>query len=137
MPTLTGRNLPKLLAELGESGQEVIIGWLVDATHCLFGRRWKPFYTRPEKKKHKRRETAHSDTIKATNQIYFFAVNGTGFLDSKDPVREQLGPARWIMSIDDLFNIIRPTRKNRQEGYLKLFSRTSLGMLLSCPSGGY
>lgn len=126
LPLLSGRNLPKTLGGLGERGREIVVEWLVDTSHALFGRTWKPFFTTKLKKK-KRESTQSSETA---NRVYFFAIDGNGFEISMDSFHKH-GFGYFTMSIDRLLNLIRPTRKNKNQSYLKLFSRTSLGTCIS------
>lgn len=135
MPHLRGKDVPKILQ--GEDGQNLLWDWLVDEPHWLFGRSWKPFHTKPkvdknkqerkkakkDKKENKKEETSH--------HVYFFAVSGNG-LGQRSQSPE--GEVRPNIEIPKLLNEnVRLTRKNKHHSYLKLFSRTGLGMLFLTP----
>lgn len=133
IPNWTVRPLPKILTKLSDRGQELIIEWLIDSTHLLFGRSWKPFYTRPKEKKDVRKEGSQmSEGHDTANRLYFFAVDGVGFRTIPNSIplpQPQPRPLIHVaISIDDLLNLIRPTKENEDQSFLKLFSRTSLGM---------
>jgi RNA dependent RNA polymerase len=128
IPVLTGNRIPKFLADLGDRGREIINKWLITTTHCLFGREWKPFYVRKIKTKDKVKGVVLPD-IDSTKRLCLFAVSGNGFVVSNDPIREPRGINQFVMSIEDLLELIRPTEENKGQSYLKLFSRTSLGIL--------
>jgi len=123
--------LPKLLAKLGEAGQATVIEWLVDANHRLLGRGWKPFFTRPKEGKGQRKESSHFLPDNDVNRVTFFAVDGHGFTVVKDPFCQPRKNFHHVIPINVLLNFLRPTRKNEGQSYLKLFSRTALGMQFS------
>ena len=120
VPPLSGQGLPKVLADLGDRGREIVVEWLVDTTHRLFGRMWKPFFNVKLKKK---------QLAETLNRVYFFAEDGNGIEASNLTDYEQ-GTGLFTMSVDALLNFIRPTRENKTQSYLKLFSRTALGIEL-------
>lgn len=117
MPHLTGRELPKLLQDLGPQGQDAVLQWLVDTSHSLFGRSWKPFFCKPADRKSTKAQKTGKKIFKSDSElahrVYFFAVSGKG-LEEEIPIRV-------------LLNKIRLERKNKHQSFLKLFSRTSLG----------
>lgn len=130
IPNLSGRHAPKILQQMGTSGPEIIIGWLVDAYHNFLERVWKPFHIKPKERRDRTSESNQksSDDPEPVHRIYFFAVDGVGFGDGRIPVDASTQPYTKI-SVDVLLNRIRPTRKNVKQSYLKLFARTSLGKL--------
>lgn len=127
IPSLVDKRAPKLLQQLGKRGSSIVIDWLVDESHQLLGRLWKPFFLKPKERSNRKAVTIQQSTDPdPIHRIYFFAVDGTGFIKGRIPVNylQQL-PVK--MSIELLLNRIRPIRKNIDQNYLKLFSRTALG----------
>jgi hypothetical protein len=133
MPHLAGRFIPKILKELGDPGREMIIEHLVDGTHRLFGRTWKPFHCKPKDSKVRKRDILkdfnEEDSAATAHRVFFFAVDGDGFTIVKDPLRDPSDPESHArIDIPTFLNMVRPTRKNTHQSYLKLFSRTSLAL---------
>ncbi|TAQ88811.1 hypothetical protein B7494_g2864 [Chlorociboria aeruginascens] len=126
-PDLTGDKLPKFLNNVGNTSRETIIDWLIDANHRIFGRTWKPFFTKPEEKKVLKLELGKADkpASRTPFRVYFFAVEGQGLGNQQIP---DLNIDRSEFSIDALLNCIRPIAKNKSEKSLKLFQRTSLAL---------
>ncbi|KAE9365653.1 hypothetical protein N431DRAFT_563500 [Stipitochalara longipes BDJ] len=124
IPLLTGYQLPKYLASLRSEGPRIIVEWLVDGIHDLFGRTWKPFFTTKLKKKKNKDPLQSSET---GNRLYFFAVDGKGIEVCKNSFHER-GPGHYTMSISNLLDFILPMRKNGHQSFLKLFSRISLAL---------
>jgi hypothetical protein len=132
MPHLTDpakmmNGYPQILRDLGDRGLHILLDWLVDGNHSIFGRYWKPFFTKPKEKRSKKRED--SAESKTSHCVYFFAVDGYGI----DIVDGQPGgiPRSLRIDITTLLDMIRLTRKNTHQPIFKLFSRTSLGMFSS------
>jgi hypothetical protein len=130
IPNFTGRRVPKLLRDC-RNGKSIVIEWLFQDMHPLFGRFWIPFCTRPKEGKERKLEsTEHQSELDngAAHRIYCFAVHGIGFDDNHGTPREsETVETRSAMSVDALLNWIRPTWENRDQSYLKLFARTPLG----------
>ncbi|TVY46044.1 RNA-dependent RNA polymerase [Lachnellula subtilissima] len=132
-PHLSGRGVPKILQDLGEQGRELVINHLVDGTHRLFGRTWKPFHCKPKDTKELKRDILKDFNEEASSatahRVFFFAVDGEGFRIVKHPLRDPSYPdSHARIDIPTLLNMVRPTRKNTHQSYLKLFSRTSLAL---------
>ncbi|TVY45153.1 RNA-dependent RNA polymerase [Lachnellula occidentalis] len=133
MPNLSGRGVPKILQDLGDRGRELVIDHLVDGTHRLFGRTWKPFHCKPKDTKELKRDILKDFNEEASSatahRVFFFAVDGEGFRIVKRPLRDPSYPENHPrIDIPNLLNMVRPTRKNTDQSYLKLFSRTSLAL---------
>ncbi|KAF4618382.1 hypothetical protein G7Y89_g14922 [Cudoniella acicularis] len=130
IPHLHGNKIPTYLAKLGDRAREMIIDWLIDGTHRLLGRSWKPFHTRPKEKKDRRRDILRDekDDAVTAHRLFLFAVDGYGFRIVPEPRLELSQPRHVKMTIPYLLNIIRPTRKNVHQSILKLFSRTQLAL---------
>lgn len=130
IPNLTGRRVPKVLRDFPE-GKSVVIEWLFEDMHPVFGRFWVPFCTKPKEGKERKAEATDQQSEIDTgvaHRIYFFAVHGSGFGDNGGTPKElETVETRTAMSVGALLNWIRPTWENRKESYLKLFARTSLG----------
>ncbi|CZR63638.1 related to RNA-dependent RNA polymerase (involved in quelling) [Phialocephala subalpina] len=129
MPQITGRHVPPAVQrQVQKIGVDVWRGkfydWLVDTKHPLLGRIWKPFFVKPKERTAKRREATSSEAI---YRVFFFAVDGFGFVDSTliSYPNRSIGHPR--ISIDRLLDKIRPTCENTWQSYLKLFNRTTLG----------
>ncbi|TVY87856.1 putative RNA-dependent RNA polymerase [Lachnellula willkommii] len=133
VPHLSGRGIPKILQDLGDQGRELVIDHLVDGTHRLFGRTWKPFHCKPKDTKELKRDILKDFNEEASSatahRVFFFAVDGEGFQIAKHPLRDPSYPKSHAkIDIPALLNMVRPTRKNTHQSYLKLFSRTSLAL---------
>lgn len=134
IPHLAGRHVPRLLQELGDRGRDLVIEYLVDGVHLLCGRNWKPFHCKPKEKDRKRdilKDYNDDDASAAATayRLFFFAVDGNGFRIVKSPLQEtSYAGNHFKLSISALLNLLRPTRKNTNESYLKLFSRTALAL---------
>jgi hypothetical protein len=130
IPNLTGRRVPKVLQRC-RSGKSIVIEWLFQDMHPIFGRFWVPFCTRPKEGKERKIGTVEpqNELDKGTaHRIFFFAVHGVGFNDNHGtPKESETVETRSAMSVEALLNWIRPTWENRHESYLKLFARTPLG----------
>ncbi|OWP06091.1 hypothetical protein B2J93_1848 [Marssonina coronariae] len=114
IPALSGRKIPKSLACLGKRGASIVIEWLVDGTHHLIGRVWKPFMVRENDRPRKNIFARDAEKTDPTFRVYFFAVEGcTG---------------RPALSIPQLLNCVRPTEENEWQPFLKLFNRTTLAL---------
>ena len=120
VPDLTGRQLPKILEILGDRGRDLVIKWLIDGTHTLFGYTWKPFFVKTKERRDKKSSGSESSSEEkgSTYRVYFFAV------DEPDPLHLDFGP----MTITNLFHAIRPTEENKDESFLKLFTRTAIAL---------
>lgn len=130
IPNLTGWRVPKTLRDC-PSGKSVVIDWLFKDMHPVFGRFWMPFCTKPKEGRERKAENAEElselDTGVA-HRTYFFAVHGIGFGDHRGTPRDsETVETRSAMSIQSLLNWIRPTWENKDQSYLKLFARTTLG----------
>jgi hypothetical protein len=131
MPDLHGRFLPKLLQ--GDRGQEILFKWLVGRRHWLFRRRWRVFHCKPKERKDKGDKKKRDKQSDPSHCVYFFAVDGQGILPpvSSTPINfEPPDERKTVIEINALLNMIRLTGENTHQPYLKLFSRTSLGMLV-------
>lgn len=118
----------QLLRSSGDIGRGLLLDWLFNETHNLFGRVWEPFYTKPKDGRDKRTEAREIPDEEATSyRVYFFAVDGQGFVDSTTSAAK-VTSERDKMSVHALLNWLRPNRKNKHQPYLKLFSRTSLAL---------
>lgn len=132
MPHFKGRDIPKTLQ--GEEAQKVLYDWLVDGPHWLFGRSWKPFFTKTKEEKTKqekkkaKKEKKENMRDELAHSVNFFAVSGNGLGERPQSLE---GLVRSNIEIPKLLNdFVRLTRKNKHQPFLKLFSRTGLGMLL-------
>lgn len=127
VPHFTGRQIPKILQGLGEQGLVTLLDWLIDGTHSMLGRTWKPFHLKSERPKKKKKE--ESQIGDHHNRVYFFAVTGEGFLIVANPLQDaQLSPPRYMMSVQAMLDLVRPTRKNKEQSFLKFFARTDLAV---------
>lgn len=139
IPNLTGRRIPRDLKQC-PSGKSIVIEWLFQDMHPLFGRFWVPFCTKQKEGKERKVETIKQQSdidSGVAHRIYFFAVHGIGFEANRGtPKESETVETRTEMSVESLLNWIRPTWENRDQSYLKLFARTTLGMVLS-PSVAY
>jgi hypothetical protein len=128
MPHLHGEFLPKLLQ--GERGHAALLKWLVERRHWLFGRTWRPFHCKLKERKDKK-EKKKDKVSDPAHCVYFFAVDGRGLYNTGSSIsinNERPQERHTAMEIDALLNMVRLTRKNKHQPYLKLFSRTSLGV---------
>jgi hypothetical protein len=132
VPNLTGKRVPKILKHC-PNGKSIVIEWLFQDMHPLFGRSWAPFCTKPKEGKERKADTMEQQSDiddGLAHRIYFFAVHGIGFGDNcGTPKEAETVETRTDMSVESLLNWIRPTWENREQSYLKLFARTSLGMV--------
>jgi hypothetical protein len=127
MPQLKGRHIPSVMKKLGEECRAMVIEWLVDSNHSLFGRIWKPFFVKPKKEvQHRKPKGDLPDDGGPGYLVYLFAVDGPGFADLSDHI-PPLGAKDFKFDIPRLLNLIRPTGENTTESFVKLFARTSLG----------
>jgi hypothetical protein len=128
IPALTGKHLPKLLAELGDQGRQIVYDWLIDTPHTLLGRSWKPFSLKPKERRPRNAEVGNEVSgVDPAFRVYFFAVDGHGFVDDRELIQNPENGKNAKMTVAELLNRVRPTRKNLEQPYLKLFSRTTLG----------
>ncbi len=128
LPLLTGRQLPEILIKLGAKGQQIIYDWLVDSKHSLLDRQWMPFFTQPKERRPRKVEPGKDiENVEPAFRVYFFAVSGHGFVEDRRLIANPEAGTHTIMTIAQLLNRVRPTRKNVEGSYLKLFSRISLG----------
>lgn len=127
MPSLTGDHVPRCLQLVRKRGSEVIIEWLVDQSHRLLDRLWKPFHLKPKERKERKADTSQKPTAdpEPVHRVFFFAVDGNDFIEGG--MRADASKPYVKLTIAMLLNCIRPTRKNVKQSFLKLFSRTSLG----------
>ncbi|KAL3417199.1 RNA-dependent RNA polymerase [Phlyctema vagabunda] len=124
MPNLTGSSrdrMPPLLQQLGKEGREILLQWLIDEPHHLFSRAWQPFHVKPKDGKARKIEVteAQADEGTTAHRVYLFAIKGRGI-----PATGEAGE----LSIFNLLDRIRLIRKNEDQPFLKLFSRTSLAL---------
>ncbi|KAH8648331.1 RNA dependent RNA polymerase-domain-containing protein [Tricladium varicosporioides] len=121
MPHLSGDQVPKSIS--GGHRHDLILDWLVDQKHALFGRIWKPFHTK--RKDRDRRRDGSKDESGTAHVVYFFAIDGSGINLVPSP-----GKALQSLRLDihALLDTVRLGRKNEDESYLKLFARTSLAV---------
>jgi hypothetical protein len=127
MSQLKGRHIPSVMKKLGEECRAMVIEWLVDSDHSIFGRIWKPFFVKPKKEtQHQKPKGDLPDDGGPGYLVYFFAVDGPGFTDFSDHI-PPLGAKDFKFDIPRLLNLIRPTGENTTESFLKLFARTPLG----------
>lgn len=131
MPHLNGKDVPKVLQ--GEDCQDLLWDWLEGGPHWLFGRSWKPFSTKTKEEKTKQeKKKAKKERMdkkkEVSHSVTFFAVSGHGL---GQQFQSPGGQHRPNIEIPKLLNYyVRLTRKNKHHPFLKLFSRTTLGMLL-------
>ncbi|EHK96429.1 putative RNA-dependent RNA polymerase 1 [Glarea lozoyensis 74030] len=126
MPHLHGDFLPKSLQS--DSGHAALLKWLVERRHWLFGRTWRPFHSKQKDRKDKKEKKNHKVSDPA-HCVYFFAVDGRGLYNTGSSIslnNERPQERHTAIEVDALLNMVRLTRKNKHQPYLKLFSRTSL-----------
>lgn len=122
IPSLDDRQIPKSLAKLGHRGRAIFLDWFVDSKHHFLGRTWQPFASKPKERRASKQDTKKEGEANPSTRFYLYALGGHDYLNTKDDSQTR------IMSISALLNVVRPTIQNESEPYLKLFSRTSLGM---------
>ncbi|EPE37134.1 hypothetical protein GLAREA_09297 [Glarea lozoyensis ATCC 20868] len=128
MPHLHGDFLPKSLQS--DSGHAALLKWLVERRHWLFGRTWRPFHSKQKDRKDKKEKKNHKVSDPA-HCVYFFAVDGRGLYNTGSSIslnNERPQERHTAIEVDALLNMVRLTRKNKHQPYLKLFSRTSLAV---------
>lgn len=135
IPQLSGRRIPETLSRLGSRGPQIIYEWLVDATHTLIGRTWKPFMVKNTERKPKRNIviTKAVEDVDTSFRVFFFATEGIGLhnMDYSGPERAHDSgscSSRPKITISKLLDCVRPTEENKEQPFLKLFNRTTLGM---------
>ncbi|CAG8979219.1 hypothetical protein HYALB_00013146 [Hymenoscyphus albidus] len=131
MPHLKGNGVPEIIQ--GERGQAIVMNWLVNGPHWLFGRSWKPFHCKPKKSKSRQEKNKDKkEKMSEVSLMYFFAVRGNGILP-RGASRDE-GAHQTIEIAQLLDRYVRITRKNEHQSYLKLFSRTSLALSRNTPT---
>jgi hypothetical protein len=124
----TGRHIPTVI---GEERRASVVEWLFNRNHFLFGRTWKPFFIkqlRLKKQKTNRKLIGGDpdDGEKYYYRVYFFAVDGPGFIHCADRI-PSLETRNFKFDIPRLLELIRPAQENEKESFLKFFARISLG----------
>lgn len=135
-PALTDRSIPEKLRDIGEEGLAEICKWLVHSPHIFLNREWKPFDSktpRQSKKKSRKSKFSNTEDFEPAFRLSFFAIAGVGFGEKADFSRRinfQKPPSN--ISIGQLLNRIRPTRKNKFQPFTKLAARTQLALSRTC-----
>ncbi|RDW62034.1 hypothetical protein BP6252_11467 [Coleophoma cylindrospora] len=140
MPHLSSHGkTPKLLQDLGDQGRDIILEWLIVTKHQMCGRLWCPFHVKPKDGKKRKIEVTEvlSDESNAAtaHRVFLFASDGLNFTQNTKipPANESMG-SHTTMSVSSLLNWLRPLRKNTEQPFLKLFSRTSLALARMYPT---
>lgn len=135
VPNLTKFKSPGNAEHDIDSTRKEIIHWLSYYEHEFLGIDWRPFCVKDLKsKKPINIELKSFDDAEsaATNQIFLFGVNGIGFRTGKTPPMRGEDPAhRTKFSVKGMLNWLIPfhLEKNKNQPFLKLFSRISLGKI--------
>lgn len=128
IPALDDWKIPGLPKE---GLEEIVAHWLTRTPHPFLARSWAAFWVRNERRKAVLKEPliGREPDSRGYERISLFAVDGIGFLptqislllndvDPKSRVRcTRDSMLQWLLRFD----------KNRNEPYLKFFSRVSLG----------
>ena len=128
IPSLDSWNIPKLPTE---GLQTALSEWLTQNPHHFLARSWAAFWIRGEGRKSITRETPigpETDTS-CYERVSLFATDGADFLPapSSSPRTDNDYNPRIKISRDTMLQWLLQFDKNRDEPYLKLFSRISLG----------
>lgn len=129
MPSLGSRTSP-----LDEGATTDLIRWLTRTRHSILGREWAAFFTSDAGYKSPPKELRMSPEAKPSYQdrVYLFAESGVGLTPrSPDPrVDARAAPAGTAMSVNSMLDWLLNFSENKEQPYLKLFSRIKLGTAL-------
>ena len=144
IPCLTGgRQLPKIMEELGLRAKTILIEWLASLPPIM-SRYWVAFCTKSKDRKQKKERqlsSKHDVESELTDRVFYFAIDGDDFREIVDNTGQKVTPAisetvntHSTWSIHDLLNWLRPIHENKNEPTHKLYARTSLALSRNTPT---
>ncbi|CAK7224138.1 hypothetical protein SBRCBS47491_005446 [Sporothrix bragantina] len=117
-----------------EAAVREINHWLTREHHEFAGRTWSAFFTKTDDSKKlttaSRSGLGETDELIVLNRVFLFAEGGAGIsseVDGSPNPPHQKGPLRVHEMFDWLLQLNK-FPENRQQPYLKLFSRIALGL---------
>ena len=134
IPSFSGNKIPKRIQDLGPRAKTILVTWL-RCRQELLGRTWVSFCNKPDKSSRSKNRGKKKNPAVAiavdnamAHKIYFFAVDGIAFLDNRGtPLLSETTLTRTQWTVEGLLNWLRPTQQNKDQPYLKLYARTTLG----------
>lgn len=111
------------------TAQEQIINWITASTHTIAGREWEAFFINDHSARKRGPSKKGASNSRPSKEVLLFAVDGSDFLRRTRGVPSKGEPpnAHKPMSAVDMLKWLIPFESNRQQPYLKLFSRIGLG----------
>lgn len=131
MPSPHSREAPSVVRETPD-GPKLVVEWLANNNHYLFGRSWLPFFRRDAKKSIKDSKPPHKTITLMQDRIHFFAYDGINFRPPKPhmsvPLLDEAKSLqiRTKMSRCDFLNWTIGLEGNTDQSLPKLFSRLAL-----------
>ena len=126
IPGVDHVNLPTHLKADHGQVRSTLIHWLVDEEHNFLGRKWRPFYVKPDQRK---KIPGSSKKPKPGYRVFFFAEDGDDFLHRE--TYGELDPRRTnhvAMTRESMLDWFMPAKSNADETALKLFARLALAV---------
>lgn len=112
--------------------RETVARWLTNDVHRFLGRDWAGFWIRNEGRRLTKKDShvgLEPEEAIGYEKVSFFAVDGVDFLPTQasSPLNTDHSTSRVRCNRNEMLQWLLQFDKNREEPYLKFFSRVSLG----------
>lgn len=134
MPGMEPKDLPKHTKDSHSIVRQALLQWLVGTDHHFLGRKWRPFYVKPESSKKSARK-GQKKPSRLGYRIFFFAEDGQHFI--KEAGMGEPDPRKLnhrSMTTAKLIEWFMSPKQNRDQTCLKLFARLALAVSSTKPS---
>ena len=136
LPGLRPRELPEHLKDSADLARQRIIDWLLDCTHEILGRRWRPFFSKPEPTSTTSRKAKKYVFNESQTRLYLFAETGHGFQlptsQRSGDISDVRSPPVW--SVEKMIEWLIEIPRHADELCPKLYARIALGVSQTVPT---
>ncbi|KAL2187759.1 hypothetical protein L209DRAFT_683868 [Thermothelomyces heterothallicus CBS 203.75] len=139
IPSPTALNAPPIIKKT-EGAAEEIIRWLTQQPHFLVGRQWQAFFSKDAGYRKPAKDFTLGPDAKAIykERVHFFAESGPNFrpvvIRARHDIPTDTVQQRTQLKVSQMLDWLLQLESNREQPYLKLFSRIQLGLSKTTPT---